>query len=181
MSPAHPSVALLLSLALLGAWCPPAGAVPAPPLRGWLEHVSVDGGRLVLEAKLDTGAKTSSISAPQMKAFQRDGHDWVRFRIEDAGEPRRGHVDLERPVVRWAEVKRHGEASDRRPVIELDICLGHDRRTVETSLTDRSHFNYPVLLGRNFLAGAAVVDAGRKYTVRPQCEEGEDAAPGTSP
>jgi len=148
----------------------PVLADTAPPRRGWLEEVAVDGGKLLLKAKLDTGAKTSSVTASEVIELRRDGRDWVRFRIEDADEADRGHLVLERPVTRWVKIKRHSGTAARRPVVELDICLGTKSRTVEVSLTDRSGFNYPVLLGRNFLEGTALVDAGRTYTVKPRCK-----------
>jgi len=147
----------------------PALGDSTPPRRGWLEEVSVEGGRVRLKAKLDTGAKTSSVTASDVETLRRDGRDWVRFRIEDADEPDRGHLVLERPVTRWVKIKRQGGKAARRPVVELDVCLGRKSRTVEVSLADRSGFNYPVLLGRNFLAGTALVDAGRTYTVKPEC------------
>jgi hypothetical protein len=142
----------------------------APPRRGWLEEVSVGGGKLRLKAKLDTGAKTSSVTATEITELRRDGRDWVRFRIHDADEADRGHLVLERPVTRWVKIKRHSGEAARRPVVELDLCLGTTSRSVEVSLTDRSGFNYPVLLGRNFLAGTALVDAARTYTVKPRCK-----------
>jgi len=148
----------------------PVLAETAPPRRGWLEEVAVDGGKLRLKAKLDTGAKTSSVTASDVTELRRAGRDWVRFRIEDADERERGHLVLERPVTRWVKIKRHSGAAARRPVVELDVCLGTTARTVEVSLADRSGFNYPVLLGRNFLAGTALVDAGRTYTVKPRCK-----------
>lgn len=148
----------------------PALADSTPPRRGWLEHVSIEGGKLRLTAKLDTGAKTSSVTARDVTKLQRDGRDWVRFRIADTDEPDAGHLVLERPVTRWVRIKRHGGDSDQRPVVELDVCLGAKSRTIEVSLADRTGFNYPVLLGRNYLAGAALVDASRTFTVKPTCK-----------
>jgi hypothetical protein len=130
----------------------PVLADTTPPRRGWLENVSIEGGKLRLEAKLDTGARTSAVNAGEVTELQRDGRDWVRFRVFDPGQPERGQLVLERPVARWVEIKRQHGASDRRPVVELDVCLGRESRSVEVSLTNRSRFNYPLLLGRNYLA-----------------------------
>jgi hypothetical protein len=146
-----------------------------PPRRGWLENATLEGGKLRLTAKLDTGARTSAVNASDITASQRDGRDWVRFRLGDPDEPERGHLVLERPVTRWVEIKRQSGAADRRPVVELEVCIGRKSRRVEVSLTNRRRFNYPLLLGRNYLAGNALVDAGRTYTAKPTCDAGERA------
>lgn len=155
-----------LRLVLAALLCPGAAAHAAPAAFGWVEWVRVEPGGQRLKAKLDTGARTSSLSALEIEVQEvADGPDRVAFRLEDAdGGP---GPRVERPVVRWVRIKRHDARPDRRPVVEMDVCLGALRRTVEVSLADRSKFNYPVLLGRNFLAGAAVVDAGATFTGDP--------------
>lgn len=146
--------------------CPGAAAQAAPASYGWVEWVRVEPGGQRLKAKLDTGARTSSLSALDLEVEEvEDGPDRVRFRLEDqngAPGPR-----VKRPVKRWVRIKRHDARPDRRPVVEMEICLGALRKTVEVSLADRSKFNYPVLLGRNFLAGTAAVDAGATFTGEP--------------
>lgn len=166
-----------LAAALL---CPGACAAsaegPEPPRFGWVEHVAVDATGRALKAKLDTGARTSSLSALEVETFRdADGADRVRFRLEGPdGEPAE---TLERPVSRWVRIKRHDMKPDRRPVIELAVCLGDIRKTVEFSLADRTKFNYPVLLGRNFLKGVAVVDARSTFTREPACDPPAEASP----
>jgi len=137
--------------------------VPGRQPVGWVEWVRVEPGGQRLKAKLDTGARTSSLSALDLEVGRGpDGTDRVRFRLEGAdGEP---GPWVERPVARWVRIKRHDMPPDRRPVVEMEICLGEIRREIETSLADRRKFNYPVLLGRNFLADTALVDAAATFT-----------------
>lgn len=75
-----------------------------------------------------------------------------------------------RKVVRVATIKRHGGSSIRRPVILVNLCLGNIQKTTEMTLTDRTEFSTPVLIGRSFLAGVVLVDSSRKYTTRPNCK-----------
>ena len=53
---------------------------------GLNEYAELAGIDLQVAAKLDTGAKTASLSARDIKRFKRDGESWVRFylAIDDA-------------------------------------------------------------------------------------------------
>jgi hypothetical protein len=137
-------------------------------IMGWLEFVSIMPEGILLKAKLDTGAKTSSLHATEMTYFRRSGSDWVRFRLTvphhllDLGHPVLSYV-IERPVFRTTRIKRHQAGSIQRTVIVLPVQLGRHVMDAEFTLTDRSHFNYPVLLGRRFLENIALVDPGATY------------------
>lgn len=133
----------------------------------------VEPGSTRVKAKLDTGATTSSIDARNQEVFKRDGKRWVRFTIED----RDGReVELERRVERFVKIRRPDDKFDRRPVVKMSLCLGRELRSVEVSLADREGFVYPVLLGRNFLAGVAVVDSGQTLTSEPDCPGAAETA-----
>jgi len=164
----HSPIALALLLCLLIVFAPPTQARGS---HGWVEFVELhlDGEPLRVKAKLDTGAKSSSLDATDITPFDRDGQHWVRFR------PSRSGLDeaplVEQPVVRYVRIKRHSGPYDRRPVIRLPLCLGDELRTVEVNLTDRGRFIYPLLLGRKALAGLAVVDPARTYLRAPRCND----------
>ena len=143
-----------------------APAAAAPQLVGWIEPVSIAGGQIVLEGKLDTGADVSSLDARDMRTFTRDGRAWVSFAIPD----RRGkRVRFERPVERQMEIKKASSGTQYRPVIEIDICLAGVRRTTLVNLVDRAHLSTPALIGRSFLEGHFAVDSGAKNTTTPDC------------
>jgi len=181
-APARRGPALLAAL-LAPAFPTLAAEASAPPAAqrvGWVEWVRVEPGGQELKAKLDTGARTSSLSALGLEGIETpDGIDRVRFRLEGPEGDRPGPW-VERPVVRWVRIKRHDARPDRRPVVEMEICLGGIRRVVETSLADRSKFIYPVLLGRNFLADAVVVDAAATF-MRGRCTPEAGAPEASAP
>ena len=146
-------------------------AVPAaasePDIFGWAEPVILEEAGYRLEAKLDTGADTSSLDAIDIRRFRRKGKSWVRFTVEDHDEGET--VRLERPLLRRVRIKRHDGESQRRSVVSLTVCLAGHRRKVEFSLIDRSQFDYPVLLGRSALAGIAIVDPQVVNLSEPDC------------
>ena len=133
---------------------------------GWLEKVRIYPGNLALYAKLDSGAKNSSLNASHVDVFERDDEQWVRFDVTS----RYGKtVTIERKVKRVVKIKRHGAKPQARFAINLGICLGNSYKEVEVNLAERSEFLYQMLIGRSFLAGSFIVDPSAKYTTKPNC------------
>jgi hypothetical protein len=133
---------------------------------GWLEKVRIYPGNLTLYAKLDSGAKNSSLNASHVDVFERDDEQWVRFDVTS----RYGKtVTIERKVKRVVKIKRHGAKPQARFAINLGICLGNSYKEVEVNLAERSDFLYQMLIGRSFLAGSFIVDPSAKYTTKPNC------------
>ena len=149
-----------------------------PTLYGRYEYIALpEIGGQVLKAKMDTGALTASLSAKDIETFKRDGEDWVRFRL---GTKDAGNKVYEHKIARISKIKTRSEeeeddsevvAPTKRPVVDLELCLGSVKRTVEVNLTDRSSFNYPLLIGAKALRefGAAVNPARRFTADKPDC------------
>ena len=155
-------------------------ALPAmantPTLYGRYEYIELPQVGQTLKAKMDTGAVTASLSARDIEQFQRDGQDWVRFRLATANAD---DTLFEKPLVRISEIKSRAEeqgsasspAVAKRPVVDMQLCLGKQLRTVEVNLTDRSRFNYPLLIGTSALRefDVAINPAQRYIASQPQC------------
>ncbi len=129
---------------------------------GSLEDVILLPWGVKLPARIDTGAAKSSLDAQEMTV--RD--DMVEFRLPQEY----GGLQLRLPIVEWRHVRSPG-VRERRPVVEIEICLGSKRIRTKVNLTDRSLVKYPLILGRNFLSKNFVVDVKRKKTVPPGCRE----------
>ncbi len=165
----------LFSLIFCILW-PGAALSGEKTVYGLNEYVDLTGLNLQVAAKLDTGAKTASLSARDIKRFKRDGETWVRFflAIDDAHRH-----PIERPLARISKIKRRagdydpdeGKSYTARPVIELDVCMGKAQRTIEVNLTDRSAFQFPLLIGSEALKRLdALVDPSLKYAAgKPGC------------
>lgn len=166
----------LLSIVLLVS--KPVVAKPDKPMMiaGWLELVVLAPWQIQLKAKLDTGAKTSSIHAEEIERFKRDGTEWVKFALPKGKRKKSVERVIEAPVVRNVAIKRHNLPPVIRPVVELEFCINDRYYQAEFTLADRGNFNYPVLLGRRFLKNNVMVDAseaflhGKRYT-KKRCEK----------
>lgn len=162
-------------LALLAAVVTLPAMANQPTLYGRYEYIQLPQIGQTLKAKMDTGAMTASLSARDIEQFQRDGEGWVRFRlaIDEADDQ-----VFEKPLARVTEIKNRAEEGSSgepsysaRPVVDMDICLGEEKRTIEVNLTDRSHFDYPLLIGASAIRKLdAAIDPANRYTAeRPQC------------
>jgi len=150
---------------------------------GLNEYVLVMNINTEVAAKLDTGAKTASLSARDIERFNRDGEPWVRFylAIDDAHQH-----PIEKPLARISKIKRRsgdidsdeGKSYTSRPVIELDICMGSTLQNIEVNLTDRSAFKFPLLIGAEALRGfSALVDPSLKFAAgKPDCSIAANSA-----
>ena len=163
---------LLLCLPAL----PGLSAAAGKTVYGLNEYAHLSGIDLEVAAKLDTGAKTASLSARDIKRFKRNGESWVRFYL--AIDTAHSHP-IERPLARVSKIKRRAGDYDpdedknytARPVIALDVCMGSALRSIEVNLTDRSTFQYPLLIVSEALKRFdALVDPSLKYAAgKPAC------------
>ena len=158
-------VTRLISISLL--WFVMACAIQAKEVVGWVEKVTIHPGDLVVKAKIDSGAKTSSLNCRCYNFFKRDGKQWVKFTVVNyEGEI----TELEQPVVRIAKIKRHYGEMQERPVVKLGLCLANKYKETEFTLIDRSGLNYQVLVGRQFLQEDFLIDPGETFTRKPVCK-----------
>ena len=162
--------------------CPPINndsELGEKQILGEVEWVGLPSIGTYLESRVDTGAASSSLSARDITPFERDGEDWVRFKLalddDDAVVDSLRDKSIEAERVRTARI-RQASGTEERAVIELPVKMGSIEQTVEFTLTDRSRLTYPILLGRNFLRDIAVVDVSRQYTFdRPEYAGGAPA------
>ncbi len=167
--PARALLRILMSALLVAAFFnSPAGADQVSTSYGWLENVAIYPPGMKLSAKLDTGADSCSVHAEKLDLFEKGGDTWVRFTLANRfGDSAR----VSREVVRNTKIKKKAGGAQKRPVVRFGICIGEVYEVVECNLVNRSHFQYPVLVGRNFLAGTALVDSSSTFTVDPGCKD----------
>ncbi|NQV83022.1 MAG: ATP-dependent zinc protease [Rhodospirillales bacterium] len=135
---------------------------------GYIEDVRIFPGDLPLKAKIDTGAKTSSIDVRDPVKFEREGREWVRFKIKT----KTGESGLiERPVLRKTQIRRAETETEARYVINLGICLGGYFKQAEVNLNNRAGMGYRFLIGRLFLGDRFLIDSSKKNLTTPNCPE----------
>lgn len=150
----------LLALLIMGV----TGAVDAQEkvTIGLVEDVVLMPWKIRLPARIDTGAAVSSLDARSLKVIDNE--------VEFVLPSKYGGQKIRLPIAGWHTV-RSAEAKERRPIIEIELCVGPKLIRTKVNLNDRSQMNYPFLLGRNILAENFVVDCDRNYCAPPNCLE----------
>jgi len=115
------------------------------------------------QARIDTGAKFSSLDVDDYHFFERDGVKWISFLIKNnkSGESQQFEKRLKDTI----QVRRI-QHNEKRPIVTLTVKFGGKIITADFTLAKREKFDYQVLVGRNILTGRAIVDTALSNTLR---------------
>lgn len=142
---------------------------------GYIEKATLTQQDLTLSAKLDTGAKTASLNAIKITEIEKNGKAYLNFIVPS----KEGDIAFQCEYVGKVQIKmRTGEnqsmenqihsllrKSVKRPVVLMTIRLNNTEKTIRVNLTNRKHFIYPLLLGREAInAFDGIVDPSKKFT-----------------
>lgn len=142
---------------------------------GYVEKATLVDKGLVISAKLDTGAKSASLSAIHIKEIELNGKNYLQYTVPS----KQGDVEFTSEYVGKVRIKvRSGEGSTakheplKRPVVLVRIKLGDMVQTIPVNLTNRKRFIYPLLLGRDAIkAFSGLVDPTTAFTLRSKQDE----------
>jgi hypothetical protein len=131
---------------------------------GWREWISLpDLGLPFIEAKIDSGARSSSLDAQVIEEFRRKRERWVRFVIfSDIDLSLAGKV-VEAKLIDHRNVRCSNGVVTERPVIETKIGLGTATWPIELTLTNRRSMGFRMLLGRTAIANRYLVNVAESY------------------
>lgn len=139
---------------------------------GWREWCSLpELGLPGVAAKIDTGAKTSSLHAFNIKRFSRNDEEWLRFCIHPIQRRRHPEILCEAKIKELRRVTSSNGAVENRYVIETMLNLGPYSFTTEITLTNRDDMGFRMLIGRQFLSKHFVVDPSLSFTAGDHDEE----------
>lgn len=132
---------------------------------GWRERLALPQlGIPSLRAKLDTGARSSSLHVDALETFERNGDTWLRFAV-GIGRRFPRHVQCEAMATDRRVVVDTGGGRSERWFIRTQVMLAGECFEVDMNLTDRRHMLFPMLLGRTALFGRFTVDPALSYTL----------------
>lgn len=132
------------------------------PIIGSVEPVHISSFSIPFGARIDTGAKISSVDAQNITPFERDGEKWVSFDITNRKNNEKHH--FEKPIIRKTKIKRF-QNDEHRYVVNLNIKIGNEIIENEFSLINREKFDYQVLIGRNIISGRFIIDPSVENTL----------------
>ena len=131
---------------------------------GWREWIALpDLGIARIKAKVDSGARSSSLHAFDIEPFTRGGVDWVRFKVHPVQRSDAETVALETQILEMREVRSSSGKATLRPVILTRVTLHNRSWLVELTLANRDKMGFRMLLGRQAFRRKFLVDAGRSW------------------
>jgi hypothetical protein len=140
------------------------GASQQLSVAGWREWIALPELDVRwVKAKLDTGARSSAIHAYDIEEVEREGASWARFQIHPWQRSDLDAVDVELPVIDRRTVKSSTGHEEERLVVRTTVRVLDRDLTAEMTLTNRDEMGFRMLVGREALRGAILVDPGRSY------------------
>ena len=131
---------------------------------GWREWVGLpELGLDAIKAKVDTGARTSTLHAFELDTFSEHGKERVRFKIHPTQKDSEQVVICVADVVDERFVTDSGGHKEQRFVIMTLLSIGRWSWPIEMTLTARDNMLFRMLLGRTAMKGIAMVDPARSY------------------
>lgn len=136
------------------------------PVLGWREWVALpDLGIEKIKAKVDTGARSSSLHAYDIRMVRRRSGNFVRFRVHPIQRNNRKIVTTEARVLDERSIRSSSGHTSKRYVIETQVDIGGKRWPIELTLTNRDEMGFRMLLGRQAVRRRFLVDPGLSYLV----------------
>jgi hypothetical protein len=133
-------------------------------LLGWREWLALpELGIGSIRAKVDTGARSSSLHVREQELFEQDGRQRVRFLVEH-GMDDALKVQLDAEVADQRDVTDSGGHRETRIFIRTLLRLpGGQEWPIELNLTERRNMAFPMLLGRSALRRRCLVEPARSW------------------
>ena len=134
------------------------------PLIGWREWVLLpDLSTVPLKAKIDTGARTSTLHAFGLSVYERDGEPWVDFEIHPIQRSKAESSMVSYPITGFKDVRSSTGHSEKRPLIRTLVQIGEEEFDINVTLTSRDEMGFRMLLGRSAVRRRFWVDPGRSF------------------
>ena len=115
-----------------------------------------------IKARVDSGAKTSSIHAFNIETTHENGESWVEFEVHPIQKNDQTSIICRCPLIDERAVKSSSGLSEKRYVISTPIRLNNDVWNIQLTLADRDSMGFRMLLGREAMNGRLIIDTSIK-------------------
>jgi hypothetical protein len=139
---------------------------PGRPTIGWREWIELPDLNIErIKAKVDTGARSSSLHAFDIRILVRD-QPVVQFKVHPLQHQGKVEIACEAPLLEQRWVRSSNGKRELRPVVRTRLALGDDAWPIDLTLTSRDSMGFRMLLGREAVRRRFTVDPGVSYLVR---------------
>lgn len=128
-------------------------------------------GLPAIKARIDSGAKTSSLHAFNISIVEEDGEKYAYFEIHPVQNNRKVIQNCRARIVARRTVKSSSGNSERRHVIVTPVTVGDETWDIEVTLTNRDAMGYRMLLGREAMKGRVLIDPDSSFCLGEMDDE----------
>ena len=119
-----------------------------------------------IKARVDSGAKTSSIQAQHVKVVMKGGQEWVKFEVNPLQDNRSIKVQCEGKLIDRRTIKSSSGIAEERWVIKTPVTFRNgETRDIELTLAPRETMEYRMLLGREALVDRFMVNPSQGFAL----------------
>ncbi len=134
------------------------------PIIGWREWAAFpDLGVDKINAKIDTGARTSAIHAFHVREESVGGIPYVSFCLHPVQRRKIPEIFCRALIADKRVVTSSNGQKQNRIVIKTPMTLGQRTWPIELTLTDRDEMTFRLLIGREALRNRFLIDASGSY------------------
>ncbi|MEN8956900.1 MAG: RimK/LysX family protein [Flavobacteriales bacterium] len=119
-----------------------------------------------INARVDSGAKTSSIQASEVEIIEKKGEKWARFTVVPLEDNIENKIICEAKLVGQKMIKSSSGIAEERYIIQAELTLGEDTFEIELSLANRNTMKFKMLLGRQAMSGRYLINPGKTHLQR---------------
>jgi hypothetical protein len=141
---------------------------------GWKEWCYLpELGLPAIKAKIDTGAKTSSLHAFNIEPYIHNDIDMVRFKLHPLQYRKDVVYEVNAAIIDKRLISDSGAHKELRYIIKTSLYVGKEAligcdskvKIIEISLTNRINMSFRMLIGREALASDFIVDSGASFVL----------------
>jgi hypothetical protein len=139
------------------------------PMIGWREWADLPDFEVDrINAKIDTGAKSSAIHAFRIREVVLDGVEHVEFFLHPVQRRKKPEILCRAPLVDRRVIRSSNGQEEERYVIETRLRLGERVWKIDLTLTNRDAMGFRLLLVRDALKRKFYIDPGASYQLDPK-------------
>lgn len=137
---------------------------------GWREFIDFpEWGIHKIRAKVDTGARTSSLHVEDVKLLK---NDRIKFSVIVSEKLPLKRKKVIAKIIKRGKVKSSTGHNTHRWYVRTVIKIGKNERRIALNLTDRGGMNFRMLLGRTAIEDVFLVDVDRSFLVGKEKKRG---------
>lgn len=131
---------------------------------GWREWLSLPDLKIKrIKAKVDTGARTSSLHAFDLKIIKKGEKEYAHFIVHPEQDDNETIIKCKAEIIEYRKIKSSNGISEKRPVILTKVKVLEKNWPIEVTLTNRDEMGFRMLLGRASIKNKFLVDAGKSF------------------